>query len=217
MTWAFSSVAQEQRNREVAAATLRLRMLMEMPSESSALSAGNNNRAAALRGGPGTGSALSGPSAEYSPAEVLALQQSRFGLGDRRTLDQAIAFSGIDTKHRVMTGNRCGNLDYVPFTEHPWGAEYVPKYDAISESFLDVRDPGSIYFDTRNEEMKGAWERADKLYREGGNHLPHVAMEPTKQNLVDEIASAASTENALKSVLFSIPVREAYRLSITLR
>lgn len=54
-------------------------------------------------------------------ASVLRLHQSRYGLGDRRTLDQAIAFSGIDTKRREILGNRCGNIKYVPFEEHPLG------------------------------------------------------------------------------------------------
>lgn len=80
-------------------------------------------------------------------AQVLKLQQSKYGLGDRRTLDQLILFSGVDVKNRRFLGNKCGNLDYVPFTEHPWGAAYVPTYHPETEAFLDLRDPGSIYFD----------------------------------------------------------------------
>lgn len=216
MAWAFSKVSQEQRNREVEAATLRLRMLMEMPSEARMRSI-NNNNAAALRGAAAAGAAgnavvagVVSTDSEYVPAEVLALQQSRFGLGDRRTLDQAIAFSGIDTKRRTMVGNRCGNLDYVPFTEHPWGAEYVPKYDAVSESFLDVRDPGSIYYDVNNAEMKGAWERADQLHREGLIQAKQPAVSAVQQDLVNNIAlSTMSVKNAILPAHFSIPVRES--------
>ena len=41
------------------------------------------------------------------PAAAASL---RYGLGDRRTLDQFIAFSGIDTIHQKITDNRCGNI-----------------------------------------------------------------------------------------------------------
>jgi hypothetical protein len=53
--------------------------------------------------------------------EILALHQSKYGLGDRRTIDQLIEFSGVDTKNRQNLGNRCGNLELVPFTQHPLG------------------------------------------------------------------------------------------------
>lgn len=79
--------------------------------------------------------------------QILTLRRSRFGLGDRRTLEQAIAFSGIDTKNRVMTSNRCGNLEYVPFVQHPKGAAHIPSFSALDESPLELPDPGSIYYD----------------------------------------------------------------------
>jgi hypothetical protein len=122
-------------------------MLMEMPPEPQF-----------ARGADGTGIGA------FDAAAVLALQQSRFGLGDRRSLSQAIEFSGIDTRQRKMMGNKCGNLEVVPFIEHPWGAAYVPRYDASSEAYSDVRDPGSIYFDSSNAAMRSAWEEADRQH-----------------------------------------------------
>mmetsp|Transcript_13233 Transcript_13233/g.23233 ORF Transcript_13233/g.23233 Transcript_13233/m.23233 type:complete len:187 (-) Transcript_13233:23-583(-) len=62
-----------------------------------------------------------------------------------------------------MRGNYCGNLDFVPFTEHPWGADYIPRFDNETEAFVDVRDPGSIYFD---ESQRATWEAADRAYRQ---------------------------------------------------
>lgn len=131
---------------------------MEMPPES------------ALRN---NGKGMEGGWTGYDPAAVLAVQQSRYGLGDRRSLSQAIAFSGIDTRQRKMTANRCGNLAYVPFVQHPWGADYTPRYNATTEAFADVRDPGSIYYDTSNTELVAAWERADALRRKGLSHIAH--------------------------------------------
>jgi len=93
-----------------------------------------------------------------STAKILELQQSRYGLGDRRSIDQAIQFSGIDFKNLKILGNYCGNLDYVTYIEHPWGADYIPKYDNATEKFIDVRDPGSIYYNAST--MASTWKVA---------------------------------------------------------
>ena len=42
------------------------------------------------------------PEGETDAVKALQLQRSRYGLGDRRTIDQAITFSGIDTKNLKM-------------------------------------------------------------------------------------------------------------------
>lgn len=57
---------------------------------------------------------------------------------------QAITFSGIDTKRRKILGNRCGNLDYVPFVEHPWGPEYIPKYNLTTGSVKCIIYPCTV-------------------------------------------------------------------------
>ncbi|KAJ1440794.1 GlcNAc-domain-containing protein [Ochromonadaceae sp. CCMP2298] len=117
---------------------------------------------------------LMGMGVEDLDPAALKVQQSLFGLGDRRTLDQAIRFSGIDTKRRKVLGNMCGNLEYVPFEEHPWGVDYIPKYDKGTEEYVDVRDPGSVYFD-QTPGMMEAWQRADaeraKVLEKGGGVL----------------------------------------------
>ena len=92
-------------------------------------------------------------------AKAQKVVKSRYGLGDRRTLDQYIQFSGVDTKARKILGNRCGNLEWVPFQEHPLGADFVPTYDA-NEDFAEVRDPGSVYFDPS---MIGMWQEKLKV------------------------------------------------------
>ena len=100
------------------------------------------------------------PGGATNSKERLALHQSKYGLGDRRTLDQAIAFSGVDTKNQKILGNRCGNLDFVRFIEHPFGADYVPPYDSKTEVFIGNRDPGSIYFNKSCPLMFKKWEDA---------------------------------------------------------
>ena len=83
------------------------------------------------------------------------LRLSKFGLGDRRTFEQAIKFSGVDLVNTKILGNRCGNIKYVPFKEHPLGPDYIYVFDPISEGYQDTRDPFSIYY---NESQKLQWE-----------------------------------------------------------
>jgi hypothetical protein len=158
--WGASKISWRQRNAEVLASATRLSMLMEMPPES-----------ALHRDGAQKGNKQERKWEGHDAAAVLALQQSRYGLGDRRTLSQAIEFSGIDTRNRTMVGNRCGNLAYVPFAEHPWGPEYIPQFNATSEAFIDLRDPGSIYYDPDDRKMVEAWMKADELHRKGQRHI----------------------------------------------
>jgi len=49
--------------------------------------------------------------------EISEIRNSRYGLGNKRTLDQAIEFSGIDLRRKRMVKNKCGNLKWVPFVE----------------------------------------------------------------------------------------------------
>lgn len=62
-------------------------------------------------------------------------------------------------------GNRCGNIDYIPYTEHPWGPDYIPKFNIETLAFEDVRDPGSIYFDRNSSEMMNQWIAADQQHK----------------------------------------------------
>jgi hypothetical protein len=79
--------------------------------------------------------------------EKTLLRQSKYGFGDRRSLDQLIDFTGIDLRHAkpsIDGNNRCGNLQWVPFVEHGNGVNYIPPYDA-DENPIDDYDEGSIW------------------------------------------------------------------------
>jgi len=77
---------------------------------------------------------------QQSPSFDLShsIQKSRYGLGDRRTLDQLINFSGIDTRNKRMTGNFCGNLNWVPFEEDSRGVDYIRSYGGINNNEFEV-------------------------------------------------------------------------------
>jgi len=64
----------------------------------------------------GFGTKYSGP--ELAD-EIKLMRQSRYGIGTKRTLEQAEAFTGINFREERMDVNRCGNLLWVPFEESP--------------------------------------------------------------------------------------------------
>ena len=102
----------------------------------------------------------------FDDKNVLEVHQSKYGLGDRRTLEQAIKFSGVDTVNLVSLGNYCGNIAYIPFAEHPFGPDYIPKYDPITLKYDDVRDPSSIYFNKSDTESITKWINAKTKYEQ---------------------------------------------------
>jgi len=57
--------------------------------------------------------------AHWASKELDKIRGGRFGLGTKRTLEQAIEFTGIDLRNRKMVKNKCGNLEWVPFQESP--------------------------------------------------------------------------------------------------
>lgn len=92
------------------------------------------------------------PGGETDPDKILELKQSKFGIGDRRTIDQLIQFSGIDLRHgkpSVDGKNRCGNIQWIPFKEHSKGVNYIPRFDE-NEQPLDVPDEGSVWLQVGN-------------------------------------------------------------------
>jgi len=54
---------------------------------------------------------------EKFPRYSSTVTNNRYGLGKRRTIEQAIEFSGFDPVKKKMVKNRCGNLNWVPFDE----------------------------------------------------------------------------------------------------
>ena len=117
---------------------------------------------------------------ESDPIKIQKLIRSKYGLGDRRTLDQAIAFSGIDTRHIKMDENKCGNnLEYVPFIEHIRGPDYIPLFDT-HEDPIDIPDTGSIYYDPNMPVIPGAWKKL-----EGGNDVNVMMRELQKEEYLE--------------------------------
>lgn len=81
------------------------------------------------------------PGGESDPDVAKKLQRSKYGLGDRRSLDKLIQFTGFDLRHQKVSidgKNRCGNLQWVPFEEHPKGVNYIPGFDSETEYPIDL-------------------------------------------------------------------------------
>jgi hypothetical protein len=56
---------------------------------------------------------MSGGADTYDRATIMEI--GRFGLGSKRTLDQLIAFMGVDLRGGKIFGNRCKTLEWIPF------------------------------------------------------------------------------------------------------
>lgn len=95
---------------------------------------------------------------ENDAFQVEWLRRSKYGLGDRRTFQQAIEFSGVDLVNTKILSNRCGNIKYITFKQHPLGPNYIYKFHSTSESYEDIRDPFSIYYNSNNDSQRLQWE-----------------------------------------------------------
>lgn len=63
-------------------------------------------------------------STQREATEVEKIRNSRYGIGYKRTLEQAREFTGINLVEEKLEANRCGNLNWVPFEESPtYGVE----------------------------------------------------------------------------------------------
>lgn len=91
------------------------------------------------------------PHGESDEDTAKRMRRSKFGLGDRRTLDQLIQFTGFDLRNQKVSidgKNRCGNIQWVPFVEHPEGVNFIPSFDSATEDPLDVPyQPHSVWYD----------------------------------------------------------------------
>ena len=98
------------------------------------------------------------PGGDIDEKNALQLQKSKFGLGDRRTIEQYIDFSGIDVGNNKMVGDekkRCGNLQWIPFSEHPSGADYIPRFHDTTFDPIDDFDETSIWHG-KHSKIQGA-------------------------------------------------------------
>jgi len=88
------------------------------------------------------------PGGEKDVVKATEMKRSKYGLGDRRSLNQLITFTGFDLPHGKISingENHCGNLRWVPFTEHQNGVNYIPKFDS-NENPTDEPKEGSVWY-----------------------------------------------------------------------
>jgi len=94
------------------------------------------------------------------------INKSRYGIGSRRTLEQANNFSGFDPKLRKMVKNKCGNLHWVPFEEsNNYGLDENlarPLWKVERENILPVKK--------------------DKLIRDASNTQPGISSSSSLKN-----------------------------------
>lgn len=137
------------------------------------------------------------PHGESDKEKALRMKKSKYGLGDRRTLDQLIQFSGIDLRHEKVTidgKNRCGNIRWVPFTEHPKGVNYIPKFDNETEDPLDSYESTSVWYSNagivHEEKDQSIPGDLDKMHAELANMI--ISVERENEEIADEVHPATS-------------------------
>jgi len=146
-------------------------------------------------------SLLDVPGGSTDEDEKLLLRQSKYGLGDRRTLDQLIQFSGIDLRHKRVTidgKNRCGNIRWVPFEEHEKGVNHIPKFDE-NENPLEDYDGGSIWENPSASRMEKEQEikveETEEVVDNAGDTFPDrkALYEPEHdaEPIVEDVASTS--------------------------
>ena len=84
--------------------------------------------------------------------------------------------------------NRCGNLEFVPFLQHPLGASYVPSFSEDTEEPLDPLDTGSIYYDIKT------LDRVGSSSQNRHDHDHHVAESTLSSTIVLPNRIAAENE-----------------------
>ncbi len=130
------------------------------------------------------------PNGEQDPAKVLQMKKSKFGLGDRRSLDQLINFTGFDLRNEKISidgKNRCGNIRWVPFEEHPKGVNYIPRFDNETEDPLDPYDPSSIWYEEPVDAKNNAGDDGAGLPENFDLGKQHAAMEEAVE--VEEVVT----------------------------
>lgn len=140
------------------------------------------------------------PGGESDPVKALKLKQSKFGLGDRRSLDQLIQFSGIDLRHSkpsIDGKNRCGNIQWVPFKEHPKGVNYIPKFNDTTEDPLDLPyGEDSIWNDLKIDVEALASQKKARMNKNDDDDAGYVPgdnnMQKGHAELLKEIEAAES-------------------------
>ena len=81
---------------------------------------------------------------EAETREIDQIRASRYGVGTKRTLEQAGQFSGIDLAAKKMVENKCGNLKWVPYEESPdYGVGETLRRSLTDGSTLDMAGGGA--------------------------------------------------------------------------
>ena len=90
----------------------RIATLLGFPE--SPITSSSASSSALIANGRG-GAGIMGNGLNEGSAVAYLAQLTKYGLGVKRSLDQFIEFTGVDTRKRVIFGDRCSQLQWVPF------------------------------------------------------------------------------------------------------
>ena len=127
-------------------------------------------------------------STEREAKEVEKIRHSYFGLGTKRSLEQARNFTGINLLDMKMEVNKCGNLNWIPFEEsHDYGIT-----DALRRAYGadDVVLPSKAIPTTALDDVNGVVKRLRSLSinnkaLNGNSGLPDSANTISNKGMMD--------------------------------
>lgn len=117
-----------------------------------------------------------------------------YGLGAKRSLDQLIAFTGIDTRAKTILGMRCSNLEIVPYksNNYPgvidsdvWG--YAAEYINFNSVPLISGESIEIYKNNNNDNQNNfvnTYTRGDSYNKDDNNSNSFVHTNKGKKLLL---------------------------------
>ena len=118
---------------------------------------------------------------EAETREIDQIRASRYGVGTKRTLEQAGQFSGIDLAAKKMVENKCGNLKWVPYEESPdYGVGETLRRSLTDGSTLDMAGDAVV----------------DAGAAPGGLHGPGIS---TKDGAAVDAIGGAADSNAART------------------
>jgi hypothetical protein len=141
--------------------------------------------------------------------ETELIRSSRFGLGTKRTLEQAIEFTGINLRERKMEVNKCGNLLWVPYNESPnYGLEETLSRGYAGEVVL----PPISFSDQRSDSASA--REAQRLADSVGSPL---RVRFAGQDLVHSSSTSATADYRLAGGLICAVLAVLVRMSTSKR
>lgn len=130
------------------------------------------------------------------------IRNSRFGLGTKRTMEQAREFTGIDLLNKKMESNKCGNNFWVPFEESSnYGVQEVLARGNVGKANVQ-EPPPKVVEEAKLEEVAEKEQKGIDPPEHAEKEKEENEVDPLEQDLQEEdqvLKNALKQKTAKKS------------------